>query len=284
MKRILLFLMLVCSVNYAQTSQNLMLLFNENLQPETKVYVASLAIPISITQVSRIDKFVKMLKDSLQISSLSSKFDGMYLLANETSEAGLKNLVKRQHDATAVNSPTFTQWEGFTGDMTSSYLNTNYNPATQKVAYSLNSASLGVYSRTDNNSTPSVDLGVDGWADIDIRSNNLYVIRINTTGNTTFANTNSVGFFVSSRTANNLTTAFKNGVQIGSSSLTSFDIPNGTMYLGCVHIIATDVPAYFTARQYAYAFIGAGLTASEVSKLTNCIEWYMDSVNRGVIP
>ena len=91
-----------------------------------------------------------MVKDSLQISSLSSKFDGMYLLANETSEAGLKNLVKRQHDATAVNSPTFTQWEGFTGnENTYAHISTNYYPRTQAVSYALNSGSFGIYFRTN---------------------------------------------------------------------------------------------------------------------------------------
>jgi hypothetical protein len=42
---------------------------------------------------------------------------------------------------TAVNSPTWTANQGFTGNGTSSYIDTNFNPATQGVNYTLNDAS-----------------------------------------------------------------------------------------------------------------------------------------------
>jgi hypothetical protein len=47
----------------------------------------------------------------------------------------------RLSDYTAVNSPTFTTDEGFTGNGTSAYINTNFNPTTQVVNYTLNNAS-----------------------------------------------------------------------------------------------------------------------------------------------
>jgi hypothetical protein len=42
---------------------------------------------------------------------------------------------------TAVNSPTFTADEGFQGNGTSSYVDTNFNPSTSGVNYTLNDAS-----------------------------------------------------------------------------------------------------------------------------------------------
>jgi hypothetical protein len=48
---------------------------------------------------------------------------------------------KRLSQYTAVNSPTFTTNEGFTGNGTSSYVDTNFNPSTSGVNYTLNNAS-----------------------------------------------------------------------------------------------------------------------------------------------
>jgi hypothetical protein len=48
---------------------------------------------------------------------------------------------KRLSQYTAVNSPTFTTNEGFTGNGTSSYIDTNFNPSTSGVNYTLNNAS-----------------------------------------------------------------------------------------------------------------------------------------------
>jgi hypothetical protein len=48
---------------------------------------------------------------------------------------------KRLTDYTAVDSPTFTTNQGFTGNGTSSYIDTNFNPSTSGVNYTLNNAS-----------------------------------------------------------------------------------------------------------------------------------------------
>ena len=46
-------------------------------------------------------------------------------------------------DYTAVNSPTFTTNQGFQGNGTSSYIDTNYNPSTSGVNFALNNACMG---------------------------------------------------------------------------------------------------------------------------------------------
>jgi len=48
---------------------------------------------------------------------------------------------KRLSQYTAVNSPTFTTNVGFSGNGTSAYVNTNFNPSTSGVNYTLNDAS-----------------------------------------------------------------------------------------------------------------------------------------------
>jgi hypothetical protein len=52
---------------------------------------------------------------------------------------------KRLSQYTAVNSPAFTTNVGFSGNGTSAYVNTNFNPSTSGVNYTLNNASRIMY-------------------------------------------------------------------------------------------------------------------------------------------
>lgn len=52
---------------------------------------------------------------------------------------------KRLFLYTGVNSPTFTSNQGFTGNGTSSHVDTNFNPATSGVQYQLNNASRFIF-------------------------------------------------------------------------------------------------------------------------------------------
>ena len=89
------------------------------VEPEVTAYIDGLTTPLSSGQLTALNTFVKALKDGLSITLLSEVFDVMYILAGETEESSLRNLIKRAHDAEAVNSPTFTTLEGFTGDASS---------------------------------------------------------------------------------------------------------------------------------------------------------------------
>jgi hypothetical protein len=52
---------------------------------------------------------------------------------------------KRLNQYTVVNSPTFTVNQGITGNGTSSYIDTNFNPATNSVNYTLDNAGRFMY-------------------------------------------------------------------------------------------------------------------------------------------
>jgi hypothetical protein len=55
---------------------------------------------------------------------------------------------KRLSQYTAVNSPTFTANQGFQGNGTSSFIDTNFNPSSQGVNYTLNDASFFSWNNT----------------------------------------------------------------------------------------------------------------------------------------
>lgn len=84
---------------------------------------------------------------SLKAGGIWTKLDVLYIFANDGgSDFGTLNWKSPAlYQATLVNSPSFTANQGFQGNGTSSYIDTNFNPATQGVNYTLNDASRYAY-------------------------------------------------------------------------------------------------------------------------------------------
>jgi hypothetical protein len=94
------------------------------------------ALPIPSQQVKQ-NKLVVDLKNA----GIWSKLDTFAVFATDgSSDFALIDWI-RLSQYTAVNSPTFTTNVGFSGNGTSAYIDTNYNPNTQGVNYTLNNAS-----------------------------------------------------------------------------------------------------------------------------------------------
>lgn len=288
MKKLILFLILT-SFTFSQSSTMLLLMGGSDYKNvETSIYLASLTTPISKTYSATLDSFITMVKDSLNITSLSSKFDVMYDLGGETAEQSLKNLVKRSSDATVVNSPTWAQWQGYTGANTK-YLNTNYNTNTQAQTFVNGNASYGVYSRV-NSQGAYVDIG--GYTTSNFAAylasraggNTPYFgVSSNTTKFSTGAATSSLGLYVAVKPDNTNIILYKNSSAIVSTTCPNLTtMPNLNIFILCTNNNGT--PAEYTNRQISFAFLGAGLTATEVGKFTNCIEWLQDRKGTGVIP
>jgi hypothetical protein len=86
---------------------------------------------------------------SLKTDGVWNKLDIFYVFAvdNNASEFTTINwknpnaLVNLPTQSTLINAPAFTNKAGFTGNGADNYINTNYNPATQSINYTLNNAS-----------------------------------------------------------------------------------------------------------------------------------------------
>jgi len=255
---------------------------------ETTLYLTGQTV--TPAQATRIDNFITMLKDSLQITALSSKFDVMYLLANESATLGLRNLVKRSHDATAVNSPTFTAYEGFVSNGTTSYIKTNYTVSTDGINFTLNSASIGAYSRT-NNKGLLIPIGARTLSNTGrnyfyVHSDNKYYATVNQTATEVGEIiTRADGMMVVSRVNS---TEFKRYIKnstdnvSATTSVVSTQVPEVQFYLLALN--TANVPGLYCTNQISFAFIGGGLTVTEARQVTNCIEYYMDALGKGVIP
>ena len=84
----------------------------------------------------------------LKAAGVWDKLDVFYVFATDgdSNFATLNWKAPSSHQVTKVNSPTFTADSGFAGDGSSSYLNTNYNPANSGTNYTLNDASISIWS------------------------------------------------------------------------------------------------------------------------------------------
>jgi hypothetical protein len=260
--------------------------FGGGNQPEVDTYISGLSTPLSSGQIALLNTFVGSLKTGLSISALSEVFDVMYILAGETAESSLRNLIARNYDATTVNSPTFTALEGYTGENTK-YLNSNYNPYTNGIRYTQNSASIGVYSRTNQNNSSSL-CGASNAASTYI--GNTYIIprygdvfyskiNNNTGGDTEVGNSDARGMFVLSRNSSSSFSAYKNKVKSDSSKNTD-GLTQYNFFIGARNN-AGSATGYYSG-QYSFYFVGRGLSETEENTLYDAFQAYMTSNGKQV--
>lgn len=292
-----LILIFFFSLNLFAQSQFLLLMDEGNsyiYDSDASNYLASLTTPLSEEQSKRIDTLIIMLKDSLGITALSDSFDVIYLFANETEEAGLKNLVTRSNDAIVVepvlpNTILFTQWEGFTGDGANAYgyINSNYNPSTEGTRYTLNSASIGAYSRDTGNPAAAeewfgVQVGSDAVVTYVATNGGMYYYVNNAADNShsEYAGAWNGLMFLNRTASNSFKTNMRGVFSTATAASTPTVIPNGNIY-----ILANnkDGSAFLhSSRQFAFFFAGSSLSELGARKLNNCIEWYLDELGTGV--
>lgn len=270
-------------------------------QMETTRFLDALSTGLASGTETAIDSFVVMLKDTFALDSLSQMFNAIYLHAIETEEASLKNLVKRSHDATEVNSDLiWTANEGWKGDydggnvVGTGYLDCNYNFATDTNSIA-GRLSLGVtiYVRNSDstdgpwNNQPiySVNEGAVGTVSLNMRrDDNTGIIRLNDeTWSATFSNTSPyVGVYTLNRNSNTRT-VYKNSASLFSETQATTGIPNLELWLLRSN---TDgvVAGRSTPKQISIVMVHRGLTSlTEHQTLRNICEWWMDRWGKGVL-
>ena len=91
-----------------------------------------------------------ILVTDLKTAGVWEKLDVFYVFATDGDSdfATLNWKAPSSHQTTKVNSPTFTANGGFTGDGSSSYLDTNFDPDASGVNYTLNDASISIWNNT----------------------------------------------------------------------------------------------------------------------------------------
>lgn len=217
-----------------------------------------------------------------------TQWDIFYVFAQRTNangEAWINWMNPGTYDVTdpGGTAPTFTVYEGFTGN--SDYLSTNWNPSSDAELYLLNDATIGVYSRTDVSDENYSVMGVRVGNDMIIMnmsdpSNNM-AAYVNDNNLLSTSNNGSLGLFFATRTSSTAVENIKNGSSLGTGSSGSNKIPDGDMYILSYNWVGTGPFSPFPG-QVSIVMAGKGLTADDAAKINTIIERYMDRLGKGV--
>lgn len=206
----------------------------------------------------------------LKSSGAWAKLDTFALFATDGSSNFALIDWKRLSLYTAVNSPAFSSNGGFAGNGTSSYISTNFNPATSGVNYTLNDA--GRFFWVDNRTVFSGD----SWEGLGVNTSNKSVngltsiVRINSQFNFTPTIPFNVDEFKSiNRVSSTNIQVFTNTTQFSRAQ-------NVQTIVSENQLIGRASPNYNSSRFRFYA-MGASLV-SENTALYNAINTYITSL------
>lgn len=260
-------------------------IFYSGTTPEGDAVIAAMpTIPNAERQI-----LIQTLVAGLIDDGIWSKLDFLYLLAAHAQDSSLLNWINPgTHDATVINllAANYIIDRGWTGNGVNGYLNTNYTPSTDAINYALNSASIGVYVRTDVNED-KFDIGVqpiagNNYISITSRYSNIAYIKNNNGITTNIANTDSRGFFINTRLDATDQDLYKNKVKIIDGNDVSVAIPNDVIIILALNI--NGVPSLECTKQISTAFTGAGMTQTDVNNFTDRLELFLDAIGAGIIP
>jgi hypothetical protein len=242
---------------------NTRILFSGNYDPIVTTWVSTVKsngfqVP-SASYLSKLNTFVVSNKSNLLLR------DRFWIFAQETGcqAAGRVSLINPTSTLLSeVNSPTWTALQGYTGNGTSMYLNTKYNPSTHGVKFTQNDGMIDVYTRLTIAAGTKAILGafVSATAQIWLSLNwtaigKLY--SVNTVGQATQANTTTQGLFSILRTTSNLQTLYKNGSSLGTNANPTVSPVNNEIYiLGANN---NGVAGSFDTNQVSRASVGGAV-------------------------
>lgn len=247
---------------------------------DAETYFAAAATPPDTTRKGHINTLVLALKSS----SVWTKLDFLYLFAAHEEQLSLVNLkAPGTFNALKVNTPVHVVDDGWTCSGASSSLNTQFTPSTASGQWALNSAHMGVWSRT-NGSTTTVSMGArtatgDNETLLIPRTTTNLIVRMNQdvqSGNAA-SDGSSLGHTMVVRSASNVVRAYRNGVDTAGHTAASTALATVAIHVGAYNSGGTP-ESFNTTYQYAAAHGGAALDATESDALYDALAAYMTAV------
>lgn len=255
------------------------------IDPDAQAFINAAGITDPV-QINAINTLVLNMKTQ----GLWSKMKAIYPFVGGTASAHKWNL-KDPRDLDAAFRLVFNGgWthsaQGATPNGTNGYADTNLVPSS---VLAQNSASLSLYSRTNNTSLiDRVEMGSSNVT-VDIqqairwngtlgnlsRLNNGYIV-----GTSGYIPTKTSGLFAVSRTSSTITKKYEDGILKETTADPSATPNSFSIYLATRNNSGTA--AFFDAKQYAFATIGDGLTDTEAANLYTAVQTFNQTLNRQV--
>lgn len=243
----------------------------QTYDPITLNYISRMTNKPSVEHIELINDFV------LTTKNIINKADVIYLCNINNSNDSFVNLVKNAHNGTISGTGLlYDEYWGFSNPSGTGYVDTNYNPATQGVKYTLNDAGLSIYISNQFKSEFSYPIGA-----LDASNNRAYY-AFNGINNTVFAindiNTNTgsnkpfrVGLEVVQRTSSSSTQELNQNITNIVATSNADAIPN--ININLFKLSGYDIGIYTGGLSFTY--IGASLTDAEFTVLNNAVNDYL---------
>ncbi|HHL3406807.1 TPA: hypothetical protein ACQ5TQ_001192 [Klebsiella pneumoniae] len=245
-------------------------------QQETTALLARMTMQPTDVQKAALNRLYYDLKQA----GILVKLDGLWLGINTSRADALLNIVNSSLPLTENGTIEFNKSSGwaFSG---SSWLDTGFNPSTAGGHYSKDSASFGVMVAGASNS--GVFMGAyDGANGLTLsRTGNTLNARINNnellTGQISLSGTT---LFSASRLNAETSTLYSGSKVVDASDSSSLPLINASVNIG--RAMASD--DWYTSAIICAAFIGSGLTESEMFAMNDAVQRYIAGFRAAALP
>jgi hypothetical protein len=176
---------------------------------------------------------------------------------------------KRLTQYTAVNSPTFTTNEGFKGNGTSSYINTNYNAQTVGTNYTTTNASAGFWSELMTHDANYIYSGGSTY----FRDLSAALFRQAMNDGDGTNRTSPLGEFKychSDRSSSTVKNLYENAAPLGPYAQNSST--------AAVNFLLLNLTTSYSSSKISLFYCGASFTAGEITAFYNKYNTYLTSL------
>lgn len=234
----------------------------------------------------------KALINGLVSDGTFSLLDALYIFATNTTTTANLNLISTSFGITTTAAPTFTADQGYTGNGTTQFLNTNFTPGPSTGhQYTVNAASLGVYIRggrtTPNNALTAIGTETSnvGFSLISpLEAASLVQVDINGASfpNVSLPSSTANGFVSAVRTSSSALAVYKNASATALGTPASSGTVLSTQPIYILAYNANGSAANFDTDQISAAYIGGLVTGAQHVLLSNRINTYMTTLGINV--
>lgn len=216
----------------------------------------------------------------LNTDGVLAKIDTLYIYGAPDSTTAKLNTTQNAFNSTQTGSLTFAAYTGFTGDATTGFLDTGFNPSTAGGQTTQNSATAGVCILSSRATGQLWEaFGASGAAGVITRmltnfSTNGNIWAINTLSQTITANADAQGGWIETRTGATTTTLYHNGSSFATDTSASAAMPALNMYVFAENLLGTGA-TQFTGDQQAWFVQGSGFTATDVTNFRSRTNTYL---------
>ena len=249
-----------------------------NFDPVVSAWLQQLSTPPSGIWLRHFNRMIKGHRKDGNLLLL----DRLWIFATEVQAHAKVSVVNPSStQITEVNTPAWVALQGYTGNGSSSYLNSNFAPSAG-VRFLLNTASFGVYSRTSNaalsKNCMAVNDATNGAVIYERAAGDVMYVQVNSANVADpVTNTLTTGLLSNTRMDSATVEGWRNGASLGTVARVSSARVAINFFIGARNNNGSAVN--FSTLQLSMAYIGGGI---DQKKFYNRMQTFMTALGTQV--